>query len=87
MLKKTKLIEKLFEFANESKKSLYLFGAKQEVLNNLKEKIEKNYSNIKLLGMTNGYVENKEEEFQKTIKIHKKDQIPLVFLNNMHYNI
>lgn len=62
------IAEKLFEFANESKKSLYLFGAKQEVLNNLKEKIEKNYSNIKLFGMTNGYVENKEEEFQKIIK-------------------
>ena len=27
------IAEKLFEFANESKKSLYLFGAKQEVLN------------------------------------------------------
>lgn len=62
------IAEKLFEFANESKKSLYLFGAKQEVLNNLKEKIEKIYPNIKLLGMTNGYVENKDEEFQKIIK-------------------
>lgn len=72
------IAEKLFEFANESKKSLYLFGAKQEVLNNLKEKIEKNYSNIKLLGMTNGYVENKEEEFQKTIK--KEPDIVLVAL-------
>ena len=55
-----------------------MFGAKQEVLNNLKEKIEKNYSNIKLLGMTNGYVENKEEEFQKTIK--KEPDIVLVAL-------
>ena len=71
------IAEKLFEFANESKKSLYLFGAKQEVLN-LKEKIEKNYSNIKLLGMTNGYVENKEEEFQKIIK--KEPDIVLVAL-------
>lgn len=72
------IAEKLFEFANESKKSLYLFGAKQEVLNNLKEKIEKNYSNIKLLGMTNGYVENKEEEFRKIIK--KEPDIVLVAL-------
>ena len=72
------IAEKLFEFANESKKSLYLFGAKQEVLNNLKEKIEKNYSNIKLLGMKNGYVENKEEEFQKIIK--KEPDIVLVAL-------
>lgn len=72
------IAEKLFEFANESKKSLYLFGAKQEVLNNLKEKIEKNYSNIKFLGMTNGYVENKEEEFQKIIK--KEPDIVLVAL-------
>lgn len=72
------IAEKLFEFANESKKSLYLFGAKQEVLNNLKEKIEKNHSNIKLFGMTNGYVENKEEEFQKIIK--KEPDIVLVAL-------
>ena len=72
------IAEKLFEFANESKKSLYLFGAKQEVLNNLKEKIEKNYSNIKLFGMTNGYVENNEEEFQKIIK--KEPDIVLVAL-------
>lgn len=72
------IAEKLFEFANESKKSLYLFGTKQEVLNNLKEKIENNYSNIKLLGMTNGYVENKEEEFQKIIK--KEPDIVLVAL-------
>ena len=72
------IAEKLFEFANESKKSLYLFGAKQEVLNNLKEKIEKNYPNIKLLGMTNGYVENKDEEFQKIIK--KEPDIVLVAL-------
>lgn len=72
------IAEKLFEFANESKKSLYLFGAKQEVLNNLKEKIEKKYSNIKLLGMTNGYVENKDEEFQKIIK--KEPDIVLVAL-------
>lgn len=72
------IAEKLFEFANENKKSLYLFGAKQEVLNNLKEKIEKIYPNIKLLGMTNGYVENKDEEFQKIIK--KEPDIVLVAL-------
>lgn len=72
------IAEKLFEFANESKKSLYLFGAKQEVLNNLKEKIEKIYPNIKLFGMTNGYVENKDEEFQKIIK--KEPDIVLVAL-------
>ena len=53
------IAEKLFEFANESKKSLYLFGAK-------------------LLGMTNGYVENKDEEFQKIIK--KEPDIVLVAL-------
>ena len=55
-----------------------MFGAKQEVLNNLKEKIEKIYPNIKLLGMTNGYVENKDEEFQKIIK--KEPDIVLVAL-------
>ena len=40
------IAEKLFEFANESKKSLYLFGAKQEVLNNLKEIMGGDFKNI-----------------------------------------
>ena len=67
------------KFANESKKSLYCLELNKKVLNNLKEKIEKIYPNIKLLGMTNGYVENKDEEFQKIIK-KKKPDIVLVAL-------
>lgn len=55
------IAEYLLASANRNKYSLYLFGAKEEVINSLKKIIEKEYPNIKLLGATNGYVKNKEE--------------------------
>ena len=48
---------KLLELMNNKKKSLFLFGAKEEVLNDLLEKIKKEYPCIKILGSQNGYVE------------------------------
>ncbi len=72
------IAEKLLEYANEYKKSVYFFGSKQEVLEALKEKLIKNYPNIKIAGLTNGYVENKEAEYKKIIK--KKPDVVLVAL-------
>lgn len=48
----------LLELANKYKKTLYLFGAKEEVINALKEKIEKEYKNIKILKVQNGYTKD-----------------------------
>lgn len=64
------IAEKLLEYGNKYHKSVYLFGAKQEVLESLKNNIESKYPNIKLLGMCNGYVRNKEEEYKKIIKLN-----------------
>lgn len=60
---------KLLELMNNKKKSLFLFGAKEEVLNDLLEKIKKEYPCIKILGSQNGYVENKEKVFDEIINL------------------
>ena len=57
------LAKKIIQILNDESKSLYLFGAKDEVVNKLKEKIEKEYSNIKLAGVSDGYVKNRQEVF------------------------
>lgn len=66
----------LLEEANKNSYSLYLFGAKEEVLNKLKLKIKNEYPNINMLGATNGYIDNKEEIMEKIIKL-KPDIIML----------
>ena len=64
------LCEKIFEFANSNNKSIYLFGAKEEVVQKLKNKLEKDYPKMKILGIQNGYVEDKQKTFDyiKTLK-------------------
>ncbi len=61
--------EKLFEYCDELNKSLYLFGAKEEVIKSLVNVINEKYSNIKLLGATDGYVENKDKVMNEIIKL------------------
>ena len=63
------IADKLFEYCNELNKSLYLFGAKQEVINALKKVIDDKYPNIKLLGATNGYVKDKDTVMRKISKL------------------
>ncbi len=60
---------KLLELLNNKKKSLYLFGAKKEVLDKLKLILKKSYPNIKILGMTDGYVTDKEKVFTNILKL------------------
>ena len=59
----------LLEELNRTKKSLYLFGSKQEVLDDLVAKIKKEYPNIVLLGYTNGYVKDKDKVFKTIIDL------------------
>ena len=63
------ICEYLLKRANEKGYSLYLFGAKKEVLESLVFKIQKEYPNIKLLGYENGYVANKEEIMKKIVSM------------------
>jgi len=69
---------KLLEYANEYGLGLYLFGAKQEVIDKLTKVIESDYCNIKLLGSTNGYVKDKDIVFDEIVKL--KPDIVLVAL-------
>ena len=72
------IVKKLFCNADKEKKSLYLFGAKPEVVRKLAEKITEEYRGIRLLGYTDGYVQDKDEEFSKIVEL--KPDIVLVAL-------
>lgn len=76
------LCEYLLKLANKEKYSLYLFGSSEEVIKTLEKKVIKKYPNIKLLGTTNGYVDNKDEIMNK-IK-QKNPDIVLVALGIPH---
>lgn len=62
------LVYKLLEYCNEYEKSVYLFGAKEEVIQKMKQVINSKYKKAKILGAVNGYVENKEEVFENIKK-------------------
>lgn len=68
------LVEELFKYCNDYKKSLFLFGAKKAVIESLVQKIKLNYPNIEIAGAIDGYVENKQEAFDK-IKSKKPDVV------------
>ncbi len=68
------IAEYLLHEASQLKKKVYLFGSKQEVIDGMKKVIEEKYSGIKLVGATNGYIEDKDKEFEN-IKKAKPDVI------------
>lgn len=68
----------LLELANDKSYSLYLFGAKEEVLNSLVEKIKVEYPNINLVGYSNGYVKDKDKIMEDIIQ--KEPDICLIGL-------
>ena len=72
------IAEYILRIANEQKKSLYLFGAKKEVIESLVNKIKVDYNNINILGYSDGYVEDRDKVFKEIIKL--KPDICLVAL-------
>ena len=72
------IVQKLFELLNKKSRSLYLLGAKQEVLQKLVERIKAEYSNIELLGYQDGYIQNKDEAFEQIAEL--KPDVVLVAL-------
>lgn len=68
----------LLEEANRQGKSIYLLGAKEDVVSTLVEKIKKQYPNIKVLGYSNGYVQDKDDVMKRVVKL--KPDICLVAL-------
>ena len=72
------IADELLNLANQYEKKVYLFGAKKEVLEKLKEKIKNKYPNLILVGYQNGYVSNKDLVFRDIVK--KDPDIVLVAL-------
>ena len=63
------IANELLKFGNEQKKSIYLFGSKQEVIDSMKEVIKEQYPNLKLVGTSNGYVADKDKVFDEIVKL------------------
>lgn len=72
------IAEKLLEYGNELNKSIYIFGAKQEVIESLLSVLKEKYPKLKIAGSENGYIENKDKVFDEIAK--KKPDIVLVAL-------
>lgn len=72
------IVQRLFELLNEQGKSIYLLGAKREVLETLVKKLETEYSNLKVAGYTDGYVKDKDAVFDEIVE--KKPDVVLVAL-------
>lgn len=63
------IAERLLEYGNESKKKLFLFGAKQEVLDALQKKIKTDYPGVEIVGICNGYVKDKDKIFEQIVPL------------------
>lgn len=72
------IANKLLEYGNELRKTIYLFGAKKEVISSLKEVIKNNYPNLKIIGAKDGYEKDRDKVFKDIIK--KEPDIVLVAL-------
>ena len=72
------IANKLLEYGNELNKSIYLFGAKQEVIDTIKKVLKDKYPNLIIAGTSNGYEKDKDKVFDKIIKV--KPDIILVAL-------
>lgn len=55
------LFLKLVELSNEKGYSIYLFGAKEEIVTKVKNIFEEKYPNIKIVGYRNGYFTEADE--------------------------
>lgn len=64
------IAQSLFCFGSELKKSIFLFGAKQEVIDKLKEVLAKKYPELNVLGAVNGYVKDKDAVFEEIKKLN-----------------
>lgn len=60
----------LLKEANKKHYSMYLFGAKSDVLYDLVNLIKDKYPNIKILGFTDGYVTDKDEIMDNIIRLN-----------------
>lgn len=76
------IAEQLFVLGNELNKSIFLLGAKQEVIDALCNVLAKKYPNLQIKGAVNGYVNDKDAIFEDIKKI--EPDIVLVALGIPH---
>ena len=62
------LSEELLKYCDKYNKGIYLFGSKQEVIEQMEKIIKEKYPNCNILGIQNGYVQNKQEVFEQIAK-------------------
>ncbi len=62
------IVQGLLHIMNEKKKKIYFLGAKEEVVNQLVEKVKKEYPNIIVAGFQNGYVSDKDKAFDEMVE-------------------
>ena len=72
------IANELLKLGNKQKKSIYLFGSKQEVIDSMEKVLKESYPNLNLVGMSNGYEKVKDKIFEKIVKT--KPDIVLVAL-------
>jgi N-acetylglucosaminyldiphosphoundecaprenol N-acetyl-beta-D-mannosaminyltransferase len=59
------MMERLLQFAAQENHSVFLYGAKEEVVSEAKKKIEERFHGIHIAGYENGYVSNHEALIKK----------------------
>ncbi|MCH1625115.1 WecB/TagA/CpsF family glycosyltransferase [Ferdinandcohnia quinoae] len=59
------MMERLIRFAAEDGYKVFLYGAKQEVVETAKQKLEEKYPGLNISGIENGYVKDQDELINK----------------------
>lgn len=59
----------LISEGNKQNKSIYLFGASEEVISVLVDKISEKYTSLNIVGKTNGYVTDKDKVFEEIVQL------------------
>lgn len=70
--------ESLLQYADKERKSIYFFGASKEVLDALVSKMKTEYTNMKILGYADGYIDDKDAKMREIAQL--KPDIVLVAL-------
>lgn len=60
---------KLLELGNIYNKKIFLFGAKKDTIEKMKEVIKNKYNNLQIVGKVDGYVEDKDKVFEEIKKM------------------
>lgn len=79
------LCSDIFRILNDTNKSIYLFGAKREVIEKLRDNLKLEYPNLNIVGIEDGYVKDKQKAFEN-IKLLKPDAV-LIALGIPHQEL